>query len=151
MHYYGLMASAKAILLVDDEAILLLSLKQSLRLRFGSGYRYETAVTGAEGLAKVRELADGGTDVVLVISDWLMPGMRGDEFLTRIHEAYPGIKLVMLTGHAAESEMSDLAREVSLEAFIRKPWNAEQLYTVIERALTAETGPYAGPADRGSV
>ncbi len=144
MHYYEYMAATKAILLVDDEAILLLSLKQSLRLRFGSGYRYETAITGTEGLARVKELAEGGTEVVLVISDWLMPGMRGDEFLTRIHEVYPRIKLVMLTGHAAESEMSELARDVSLEAFIRKPWNAEQLYSVIERALTASTGSSAG-------
>lgn len=141
------MAAAKAILIVDDEAILLLSLKQSLRLRFGSGYRYETAVNGAEGLARVKELAEDGVRVVLVISDWLMPGMKGDEFLLRIHESYPDIKLVMLTGHATESEMSELAREVSLEAFVRKPWNAEHLYAVIERALSSDASRLAPRPD----
>ncbi len=135
------MASVKAILLVDDEAIILLALKQSLRLRFGSGYRYETALNGTEGLARVKELAEDGIRVVLVVSDWLMPGMKGDEFLARIHEIHPEIKLVMLTGHASESEMADLAREVNLEAFIRKPWNAEQLFSVIEKALAADPGP----------
>lgn len=141
------MASAKAILLVDDEVILLLSLKQSLRLRFGSGYRYETAVTGAEGLERVKQLVESGIEVVLIISDWLMPGMRGDDFLTRVHEAYPTIKLIMLTGHAAESEMSDLAREVCLEAFVRKPWNSEQLFDIIEKALASDAGPPARSAE----
>lgn len=139
------MAAVKAILIVDDEAVLLLSLKQSLRLRFGSGYRYETAVNGAEGLARVKALADDGVKVVLVISDWLMPGMKGDEFLMRIHSTYPDIKLVMLTGHAAETEMSDLSREVGLEAFIRKPWNSEHLLGVVEKALSS--GRQAGQAD----
>jgi CheY-like chemotaxis protein len=131
------MAVAKAILLVDDEAILLLSLKQSLRLRFGPGYRYETASNGAEGLERVKELAAEGIQIVLVISDWLMPGMKGDEFLTRIHDGYPGIKLIMLTGHADESEMAGLPRDVGLEAFIRKPWNAEQLFGIIDKALVS--------------
>lgn len=129
------MAITKAILLVDDEAILLLSLKQSLRLRFGPAYRYETSANGAEGLERVKELVTDGIQVVLVISDWLMPGMKGDEFLTRLHDLYPSIKLIMLTGHADESEMAGLSREVGLEAFIRKPWNAAQLFGIVERAL----------------
>jgi CheY-like chemotaxis protein len=131
------MATAQAILLVDDEAILLLSLRQSLRLRFGPGYRYETAANGAEGLERVKELADEGIKVVLVISDWLMPGMKGDEFLSRIHEDYPDIKLIMLTGHADESDMAGLSRDIGLEAFIRKPWNAEQLFQIVQNALAA--------------
>jgi CheY-like chemotaxis protein len=131
------MATAQAILLVDDEAILLLSLRQSLRLRFGPGYRYETAANGAEGLERVKELAVEGIKVVLVISDWLMPGMKGDEFLSRIHEEYPEIKLIMLTGHADESDMAGLSRDIGLEAFIRKPWNAEQLFQIVQSALAA--------------
>jgi CheY-like chemotaxis protein len=132
------MAAAQAILLVDDEAILLLSLRQSLRLRFGPGYRYETAANGTEGLERVKELAAEGITVVLVISDWLMPGMKGDEFLTRIHESYPEIKLIMLTGHADESDMASLSRDIGLEAFIRKPWNAEQLFQIVQNVLAGE-------------
>jgi CheY-like chemotaxis protein len=132
------MAIVKAILLVDDEAILLLSLKQSLRLRFGPGYRYETAANGAEGLERVKELATEGVRVVLVISDWLMPGMKGDEFLARIHASNPDIKLIMLTGHADESDMAGLSRDVGLEAFIRKPWNAEDLFAIVESALSSD-------------
>jgi CheY-like chemotaxis protein len=107
-------------LLVDDEAILLMSLKQSLRLHFGSLYRNETALDGSEGLDRIRELGEEGIEIVLVISDWLMPGMKGDKFLAIVHERYPSIKL---------------AEAVKLEAFIRKPWSPQRLFQIIEASL----------------
>jgi CheY-like chemotaxis protein len=127
--------AAKAILVVDDEAILLLSLKQALRLRFGEGYRYETALSGLEGLDRIEALDEEGVEVVLIISDWLMPGMKGDEFFSAVHERRSGIKLVMLTGHADESDISRLAEEVKLEAFLRKPYDPERLFAIVAKAL----------------
>jgi len=138
------MAASKVILLVDDEAILLLALKQSLRLHFGASYRYEIASDGAAGLDRVKKLAAEGDEPVLIISDWLMPRMRGDAFLTLVHESYPSIKLIMLTGHADESEMDGLARAVGLAAFIRKPWNTERLLTDVEKALSADPAAIEG-------
>ena len=44
------MAETRAILVVDDEALILFSLKQSLRLHFGPGYHYETALEDASSL-----------------------------------------------------------------------------------------------------
>jgi len=127
--------ATKAILIVDDEAIILLSLKQTLRLHFGSQYRYETATSGEEGLECIAELASEGIEVVLVISDWLMPGMKGDAFLSEVRKRHPAIKLVMLTGHADESEATKLARQVDLEAFLRKPWDADRLIEIVRKAL----------------
>jgi DNA-binding NtrC family response regulator len=127
--------TTKAILIVDDEAILLLSLKQTLRLRYGVVYRYETAMDGMRGIKCIEELVAGGVEVVLVISDWLMPGMKGDEFLGIVHKRYPSIKLIMLTGHADETEMDRLSGEVKLEAFLRKPWNPDRLFEIIDKAL----------------
>lgn len=127
--------AAKAILLVDDEAIILLSLKQSLRLRFGSEYRYETASSGEAGLERAKALAEEGIELVLVISDWLMPGMNGDEFLARLRGRYPSIKLIMLTGHADESDIARLAESLALVAFLRKPWDPQRLFTIVSAAL----------------
>ena len=129
------MAAAKAILLVDDEAIILLALKQLLRLHYGQGYRYETALSAAEGLECIRELAAEGIEIVLVISDWLMPGMKGDEFLSLVHVSYPAIKLIMVTGHADEAEIERLSGEIELQGFIRKPWSPERLFEVVDAAL----------------
>ena len=38
----------------------------------------------------------------MIISDWLMPGMKGDELLIRIHELFPKVVKIMLTGQADE-------------------------------------------------
>jgi len=131
----------QAILCVDDEAIIVIAMKQELKGHFGHAYYIDTALSAQEAFNKIDEMVENGIELVAIISDWLMPGMKGDEFLTKIHAIYPDIKLVMLTGHASESEMADLAREVSLEAFIRKPWNAEQLVSGIDKALAADAGP----------
>jgi DNA-binding NtrC family response regulator len=128
--------ATKGILIVDDEAIILLSLKQTLKLHFGSGYRYETAMNAAQGLSCIAQLVAEGVEIVLVISDWLMPGMKGDEFLSQVHALDPAIKLVMLTGHADDSEMARLAGKVKIEAFLRKPWNTDRLFEVVGTALT---------------
>jgi response regulator RpfG family c-di-GMP phosphodiesterase len=125
----------KAILLVDDENLILLALKRSLRLRFGTLYRYETALTAEEGLARIGDLAVEGVEVVLVISDWLMPGMKGDEFLGLVHRRYPSTRLIMVTGHADESDMAKLAGEVRIDAFLRKPWDPERLFKAVSDAL----------------
>jgi response regulator RpfG family c-di-GMP phosphodiesterase len=125
----------KAVLVVDDEAIILLALKRSLRLRFGEAYRYETAGNGEEGLARIGELVGEGVEVVLVVSDWLMPGMKGDEFLSRVHELYPSTRLIMITGHADESEIARLAGEIKIDAFIRKPWDPGRLFEAVAEVL----------------
>lgn len=136
------MESSKAILLVDDEGILLLALKQALRQRFGVSYRYETSYNGQEALASIRKLEADGVDVVLVITDWLMPGMKGDELLTQVHQLYPPIKLMMLSGHALEADLLAMKKDFNLVAFLRKPWDNQKLFQVIEGALApAESSP----------
>ncbi len=131
----------RALLLVDDEAILLLALKSSLRLRFGSAYRYETAMSAREGLDRIDELAREGVEVALVISDWLMPAMKGDEFLSLVHQSRPATRLIMLTGHADEADIARLSAAVRLDAFIRKPWEPRRLFEAVSSALGAASRP----------
>jgi DNA-binding NtrC family response regulator len=125
----------RAILVVDDEAILLLAIKRELRIKFGADYLYETALSAEEGLSVIGRLEKESVNVVLVISDWLMPGMRGDEFLKIVHEMHSEIKLVMLSGHADGPQMEKLAEEAGLFAFLNKPYKATQLFEIVTRAL----------------
>lgn len=129
------MSGKKAILIVDDEAILRMSLRQELRLKFGTGILYETAMNGEAGLAMIGKLRTEGISVVLVISDWLMPGMRGDEFLKEVHARYPEIRLIMLSGHAEANIMDGLFREPDRYAFINKPYRSNVLYDLVSKAL----------------
>jgi DNA-binding NtrC family response regulator len=136
------MSDKKGILIVDDEAILLLSIRQELRFKFGGEFVFETALSAEKGLAAIGKLEAEGVDTILVISDWLMPGMRGDEFLTRIHADHPAIRLVMLSGHADVSQMEELAKRIDLFGFLRKPYSSPALYEIVSRALaSARPGP----------
>jgi DNA-binding NtrC family response regulator len=131
------MSARRAILVVDDEPILLLAIKRELRLKFGSGYIYEMATSAELGLAAIDRLANEGAELVLVISDWLMPGMKGDEFLKTVRESRPEVKLVMLSGHADASQVKALSDEAELFAFLSKPYQSSQLFEIVHRALGA--------------
>lgn len=121
--------------MVDDEGILLLSMRQELRLTFGGDFIYETALSAEDGMFTIDKLIAQGVDVALVISDWLMPGMSGDVFLKKVHQKYPEIKLIMLSGHADYSQMEHLAEEAGLFAFIQKPYKSAQLSDLVQQAL----------------
>lgn len=125
----------QAILMVDDEAILLMSMRQELKLKYGTRYLYETALNAEQGLEAIQRLVTDGITVVLVISDWLMPGMKGDEFLRIVHKRYPEVKLIMISGHADDSQMKELADSIKLCAFLRKPYGSRNLFKVLESAL----------------
>lgn len=125
----------RAILVVDDEAIILMSIKRTLRMKFGAGYLYETAMSAELGLEAIERLFGEGIDVVLVISDWLMPGMKGDAFLASVHGTHPEVKLIMVSGHIDEAEMERLRRDVDLLAFLRKPWDVRALTDAVRTAL----------------
>jgi len=127
--------TSKAIVIVDDEAIILLSLKQLVMSHFGGRFRCETALDGSSALALVDQCVSRGVDVIIVISDWLMPGVKGDELLKAVYAKHPGIKLVMVTGQADTAVIEELRREVRLEGVIAKPWKSADLLDLLDRCV----------------
>lgn len=69
------------ILCVDDEVIILRSLKEQLRRPFGDTCKIETAESGEEALKIFQEFLEEDVDVPVVIADQIMPGIKGDELL----------------------------------------------------------------------
>ena len=124
-----------AILCVDDEAIILTSLKEQLRRRFGERYLYETANSAAEAWEVINELCADDIGILIIVSDWLMPGIKGDEFLTQVHQRHPKIVTVLLTGQADEASIERARRDANLYACLRKPWSESDLAQVVESAL----------------
>jgi CheY-like chemotaxis protein len=74
----------KAIICVDDEIIILESLREQLEKHFGDQYIYETAESGEDALEIIDELEDEDIEIAIIVSDWLMPGMKGDKFLLQV-------------------------------------------------------------------
>ncbi|MDM8522154.1 response regulator [Desulfococcaceae bacterium HSG8] len=127
--------SKKVILCVDDEKIILDSLKSQLKKRFGSKYSYEAAENAEEAFEVIEELFEDGLEVLIIVSDWLMPGQKGDEFLINVHEKFPGIVKVMLTGQADEKAVENARQNANLYRCLHKPWKEEELVDTIESGL----------------
>lgn len=125
----------KAIIYVDDEAVILLALKQELLRQFRGRYLVETAMNADEAERLIVELEGAGTEVVLVISDWLMPGRRGDEFLIELHRKRPRIRAMLVTGQADEEAIRRTEREAALAACFRKPWDMRALREAVASCL----------------
>ncbi|MGL6339302.1 MAG: response regulator, partial [Waterburya sp.] len=76
-----------------------------------------------------------GIEVIVIVSDWLMPGMKGDEFLIKIHQRFPEVVKVMLTGQADEAAIKRAKQEANLHACLYKPWTEEDLTQIITTAI----------------
>lgn len=123
------------ILCVDDEYTVLESLKIELRKSIGQDCSIETAQGGEEALEIVDELLEDDYEVAVVISDYIMPGMKGDQVLQCIHERSPETITVMLTGQADVDAIANAVTHADLYRYIAKPWQADDLKLTISAAV----------------
>ncbi len=123
------------ILCVDDERVILNGLQSQLGRDFGSSYAIEIAESGEEALALIKEIVDGGSDIPVVISDQLMPGMKGHELLKRIHEITPATYTVLLTGQSDLEAVIDAVNQANLYRYMSKPWESEDLILTVREAI----------------
>jgi CheY-like chemotaxis protein len=124
-----------AILCVDDDKLVLDSLKMQLSRHFEPMHVIEFAQDAEEGLELIAELAENGVRTVLIISDWVMPGMNGDEFLLKVKLEYPHIQTMILTGQADESKAQELKDMNVTNAILNKPWTEKELVGLINELL----------------
>jgi CheY-like chemotaxis protein len=124
-----------AIICVDDEVTILESLKEQLKRSFGDRYIYEVAESAAEAWEIIEELQADNINIILIVSDWLMPQTKGDQFLSEVHQRFPNIITVMLTGQADESAIERAKKQANLYACVYKPWTETELTQIITSAL----------------
>jgi DNA-binding NtrC family response regulator len=120
--------SRETVMIVDDEQMVLTSLATYLELE--TEYRIVTFTGGEQAIAFLE-----GNTVDLVISDFLMPGMDGLQFLTRARELAPEVPRVMLTGYADKENAIKAINQVGLFHYIEKPWNNDELLHIIQNGL----------------
>lgn len=125
----------KAIICVDDEPIILESLREQLEKYFGDEYIYETAESAEEALEIIDEYDDDEIEVAIIVCDWLMPGMKGDKFLLQIDLKYPRVVKVLLTGQADQDSVDNLVELADRFTLIPKPWDKDELINVILNGL----------------
>ena len=117
------------VLLVDDEDSMR---RISRRILVRQGYRVLEAEHGAEAL---RLAAAHGDEIDVVVTDVLMPGIRGPELVEQMSELYPGIRVLYMSGYTDE-DISRWGLQPGI-AFIHKPFSAEELATAVREVLEA--------------
>jgi len=123
------------ILCVDDEQILLDSLKHQLSLEFGKVYQIETAESGEEALELIEELLEENTEIPLIISDELMSGIKGHELLAQIQDILPSTLKILLTGNIDASALGKAINSAKLYRYMSKPWEPTDLILTVKEAL----------------
>jgi putative two-component system response regulator len=116
-----------AVLLVDDEANILNAL---VRLFLDRDVRVLRAGNGEEALGIVRR-----EPVAVVVSDNLMPGMRGIELLSRVRDLSPDTSRVLLTGYADLSTAIEAINRGEVFRFHVKPWMDEEIVRTVEEGV----------------
>ena len=119
------------ILVADDESDLEILIKQKFRQKIrDQKYEFIFAMNGNEALEKIHE----HPDVDIVLSDINMPEMDGLTLLTRLGEASPLIKTVMVSAYG---DMDNIRTAMNRGAFdfVTKPVNFEDLELTMEKTI----------------
>jgi signal transduction histidine kinase len=113
------------ILAVDDEPAILKSLR---RIFVEEDCVFIAAGSVAEGL----ELMRLGSVFDIIISDFLMPGMNGLDFLTVAYQLQPHTLRILLTAQAPGKDVVASLKSGVVTTCITKPWDNEQLYSLVK-------------------
>jgi len=115
------------ILLVDDEALVRMATAEMLR-------EMGHSVIDAESAAAALALIQSGEEPDILITDYLMPGMRGSELAAEIRDQRPGLPVLLLTGYAnlARGEAAGIPR-------LAKPFREADLAREVANLLRQET------------
>lgn len=113
----------KRVLLVDDDATFRERLAAALGRR---GYAVQTAADAREALDRA---AAGTPDAALL--DLRMPGPNGLDLAATLHERFPDLRLVMLTGYGSIATAMQAVRS-GVGEYLTKPVDAEQVVAAIE-------------------
>jgi len=114
------------ILIVDDEKNIRRSVEM---ICHGEGYAVRTAADAEEAL---KYLDAAPFDLMML--DIMMPGVDGLTLLKSIHEAYPEMSVIMVSGHATVQNAVEATRYGAYD-FIEKPISKEKLLLSIHNAL----------------
>ncbi len=117
----------RRVLIVDDDANLVASLKR----RLGRRFQVSTALSGEEGL----DLMKTEGPFAVVISDQRMTHMDGIRYLAEVKSLYPDCVRMMLTGNIDLKTAIDAINEAGAYRFLTKPCAIEDLVLAIEDGL----------------
>lgn len=122
------------ILFVDDEYYILQTLKAILRRDF-TEHELLFAQNGEDALNLLGEHEALASKELLVFSDWLMPGLKGDELLVKVSAKFPKSKNFLLSGMINREPSEDIFQRARILKIVEKPWENDELIELIKEVL----------------
>jgi len=123
------------IICVDDEQSVLDTLQEQLTEHFGRTHDILTAPSAEEALELIDTVLEEGEIIEMIITDQVMPGLKGDEFLKIVHKKIPDTTKILLTGQAGLESAINAINEGGLNRYIEKPWNLTSLKEDIQELI----------------
>lgn len=125
------------IIAVDDDAIILNVLINHLKRFLPEDITLIAVDNAASALEACHHILAAESELVLIISDYLMYPMKGSDLLIQVSQIIPKCKKIMLTGQADVKAVADVINNTGLFHFIEKPWYPKDLELTILEAVHA--------------
>jgi len=137
----GMGLQERCVICVDDDREFLKSLEFFLPEQInrscpeGLSYRFLFMSEPLEALETMRQVAEAGEAVAMVISDQQMPNMKGTEFMARARELAPDCIRVLLTGHSGIDAAILGINDQLLHKYLTKPIESEHEFVLSVKQL----------------
>jgi len=122
----SLAGNGRVVLVVDDEALVRRSTKNSLERR---GFR---VIEAADGPTALRLYEERKHEIVAVVLDMIMPGMRGGDVYLALREAQPDVRVLLVSGSGLDAEAKSILA-LGVSGFLAKPYADRELAAGLER------------------
>ncbi len=119
---------SETILVIEDEPAVRALVRRTLERQ---GYR---VLDAADGIEALQLAVDHPADIHLVLSDVVMPRLNGPEALSRLRQARPGIRCLLMSGYAADTLSTESLQRDGLR-MIEKPFSPNALVEAVRDLL----------------
>lgn len=119
---------SKSILVVDDEEAHLM---WSTEILEQNGYKVEVAVSAEKALELLEEM-----EFDLIISDLIMPGMSGIDFVRRVSETKKNQKAIIMTGHGDVDTFIESIHGLGALEYIIKPIQTDEFVNMVNKIIS---------------
>jgi DNA-binding response OmpR family regulator len=135
-HHFSFAGGAvKLILIVDDDPSVAKFLERGLSFE---GFETIMCITGEEAVSQARTHSPH-----LVILDWMLPGIQGDETMIRLREACPGLPVIVLSARDTNFDIARM-KKTGANVVLTKPIDFDVLLNHVRTLLEQDSGTASG-------
>lgn len=124
------------IICVDDEPSILMALQQQMIRAFANDFAIEIAENSESAIELIQNLLENDYRIATVVTDEMMPGMRGHQLINEIAKLSPDTHYVLLTGYIDAETIAGVKSNPKIIC-LSKPWGYDELV----RSIRERSGP----------